>query len=377
MPARGKDKEATMLHEFLTTNREELVRRCRAKVAMRPAPRATSLELEYGIPLFLDQLVSMLQESQIPTEGSTQAKSAIGATAGKHGNEFFRKGFSVDLVVHDYGDLCQSVTELAAEMGAPITVEEFRTFNRCLDDAIADAVTAFGQARDKTIAAEGVHEMNERLGSLAHELRNLLNTASLAFDAIKSGSVTVTGATGSVLDRSLMGLRDVIDRSLAEVRLGAGLDAHRESINVSDFVQELQVAAAMDARARKIAFKVAPIDKELTVDADRQMLAAAVSNLLQNAFKFSRQNGNVSLTVHTASDRILIDVEDECGGLPDGKLEELFRPFEQKGADRTGLGLGLSISRRAVQANDGTLDVRNLAGKGCVFTIDLPRSGGN
>jgi signal transduction histidine kinase len=373
-----QEQEATMLYEFLTTNREELVRRCREKVAKRPAPSATSFELEHGIPMFLEQLIGMLwRESLPPASGSAQASTAIGATAGKHGHEFYRQGFAVDQVVHDYGDLCQSVTELAAEMRASITVDEFRTFNRCLDDAIADAVTAFGHARDRTIAAEGVHRLNERLGSLAHELRNLLNSAILAFDAIKSGSVAVTGATGSVLARSLMGLRDVIDRSLAEVRLGAGLDAHPESINVSDFVQELQVAAAMDAKSRHVAFVVAPIDHALTVDADRQMLGSAVSNLLQNAFKFSRRDGTVSITVRATSDRILIAVEDECGGLLEGQVEDLFRPFEQKNSNRTGLGLGLSISRRAVQANHGTLQVRNLAGKGCVFTIDLPRSGGN
>jgi signal transduction histidine kinase len=301
----------------------------------------------------------------------------MGATAGKHGSEFFQKGFTVDQVVHDYGDLCQSVTELAAENMAPITVDEFRTFNRCLDNAIAGAVAAYGSARDKIISAQGAEEMNERLGSLAHELRNLLNSAILAFDAIKSGNVAVTGATGGVLDRSLLALRDTIDRSLAEVRLGAGLDAHRKSINVSEFLQELQVAAAMDAKARAIRFKVSPVDKGLTVDADRQMLASAISNLLQNAFKFSQRNGTVSLTARAAGERVLIEVEDECGGLPDGKADELFRPFQQKGSDRTGVGLGLSISRRAVEANQGKLEVRNVAGRGCVFTIDLPRSRGN
>ena len=86
---------------------------------------------------------------------------------------------TVDQVVHDYGDLCESVTELAAEKKAPVTVDEFRTFNRCLDNAIAYAVSAFGEARDKTISAAGAQEMNERLGSLAHELRNQLNAAKL------------------------------------------------------------------------------------------------------------------------------------------------------------------------------------------------------
>lgn len=367
-----------MLHEFLTANRDELVRRCRAKVAKRPAPLPTAIELEHGVPLFLDQLIGALRKELGPPPGNLSHEPIeIAATAERHGAEFFRKGFTVDQVVHDYGDLCQSVTELAGERKAPITVDEFRTFNRCLDDAIADAVTSFSHARDQTISAQGTQEMNERLGSLAHELRNLLNAAILAFDAIKTGHVAVTGATGAVLDRSLRALRDAIDRSLAEVRLGAGFSAHRECINVREFIEEIQVAAAMDASARQITFEVAAIDKRLTVEADRQMLGSAVSNLLQNAFEFSRPGGTVSLSARATDDRVMIDIADECGGLPAGKAEELFLPFEQRSGDRTGLGLGLSISRRAVEANDGSLDVRNVPGTGCVFTIDLPRSGGD
>ena len=67
-------------------------------------------------------------------------------------------------------------------------------------------------------------------------------------------------------------------------------------------------------------------------------------------------------------------MEDECGGLPPGKAEDLFRPFEQRGADKTGLGLGLSISMKGVRANGGEIRVRNLPGKGCTFTVDLPRA---
>jgi hypothetical protein len=102
---REQQEEATMVHEFLTTHREEFVSRCREKIAKRP---------------------------QVPAE--------IGATAEKHGNEFFRKGFTVDQVVHDYGDLCQSVTELAAERKAPITVDEFRT-------AVRDCLSTSSEAR--------------------------------------------------------------------------------------------------------------------------------------------------------------------------------------------------------------------------------------
>jgi signal transduction histidine kinase len=98
-----------------------------------------------------------------------------------------------------------------------------------------------------------------------------------------------------------------------------------------------------------------------------------LSNLLQNALKFTHPPGHVSLKTHTTVDRVQIEIEDECGGLPAGKIEDLFRMFEQRGADRTGLGLGLTISRQGVEESGGAIHVRDLPGKGCVFTVDLPR----
>jgi signal transduction histidine kinase len=81
----------------------------------------------------------------------------------------------------------------------------------------------------------------------------------------------------------------------------------------------------------------------------------------------------VSLVTSWTPDRVLIDVADECGGLPPGEVDAMFRPFEQRGKDRTGLGLGLTISRRSIEAEGGLLRVRDVPGVGCVFTVDLPR----
>jgi signal transduction histidine kinase len=365
-----------MLHEFLAENHEELAVRCKVKVAERAAPKPTADELEFGIPLLIEQLVTTLRSERTGAQYVEKAKvpSDIGTTAVKHGNELLRKGFTVDQVVHDYGDLCQALTELAHEKNVLITVDEFHTFNRCLDNAIAGAVSEFGRQRDRLISDEGVETMNERLGSLSHELRNLLNTAMLAFQAVKSGNVALTGATGGVLGRSLIGLRDLIDRSLADVRLTDGLQARREPINIHEIFDEIQISAALEASAKGITFAVTPVDKTLAVDADRQMLSSAIANLLQNAFKFTRTAGNVSLAAHAAADRVIIDVQDECGGLPPGKTEELFLPFKQRSDDRSGVGLGLSISRRSVEANGGKLRARDLPGKGCIFTIDLPKA---
>ena len=332
----------------------------------------TERELNYGIPILIDQLVEMLRAEVVAGRSQAAAPTTdIDRSAAKHGAELLRKGFSVDQVVHDYGDLCQALTELAQEKNEPINVDEFHTFNRCLDSAIAEAVSEFGRQRDRVVFVEGAKSLNQRLGSLAHELRNLLNTAVLAYDAIKSGHVAVAGATGAVLERSLGGLRDLIDRALADVRLTAGLDAVHELTPLDIVLEEVRVAAQLDAAARHIVFSMS-VEPGLSLATDRQMLSSALANLLQNAFKFTRPGGNVSLTARVVAGYVVIEVADQCGGLPPGRVEDLFIPFTQRSDNRSGLGLGLSISRRAVEANGGTLTVRDVPGTGCVFTVALP-----
>jgi signal transduction histidine kinase len=195
----------------------------------------------------------------------------------------------------------------------------------------------------------------------------------LSFEALKRGSVGVASLTGAVLGRSLQGLRDVVDRSLAQVRLAATLHSP-ERVAVAQFIEDVEVAAALDAEARGVELCVAPGEHGLAVHVDRALLASAVGNLVQNAIKFTRRGGRVTLTARRTPGHAIIDVADQCGGLPEGKLEELFRPFERHGADRTGLGLGLRISLEAVQANGGEIHVRNHPGDGCVFSVELPLS---
>jgi signal transduction histidine kinase len=353
-----------MLHEFLESKRAEILARSQAKIAARAVPRATEAELTHGIPLFFDQLIDIMKRSK-------PSRDEMNASAAMHGNEMLRMGFGVGQVVHDYGDLCQAVTELAFELDAQITVDEFHTLNRCLDDAIAHAVVEYGRIREQSQS----ERETERIGFLAHELRNLIGSAMLSFDSIKGGGVSVNGSTGALLERSLKRLSDLIDRSLAEVRIESTVP-RRETILLAEFVEEMEVAAFMEAKAHGDQLTVEPVEYGIAVDADRQLLAAAVANLLQNAFKFTHHPGRVSLRTHATADLVSIDIEDECGGLSPGQAEALFRPFQQRSTDRSGLGLGLCISRKAVQSNGGEIRVRNLPGKGCVFTVEVPRHAG-
>lgn len=372
-----------MLHEFLMTNRADLIERCCLKVAKRASPPRGASDLDHGIPRFLDQLIKTLQVEQTsepmksrrisgPSGGGPVA-SEIAVTAALHGRELSKHGFTVDQVVHDYGDLCQAITDLAAESNVTIEIDEFRTLNRCLDNGIADAVTEYVFQRESLLESRSATALNEQLGFLAHELRNHLHTATLATMAIKSGNVGMAGATGGLLDRSLIGMRNLIDRSLAGVRLTAGMPSRAQLISLADFIADVKISASLEAQTRECKFTVGDVDRGLALDVDREIMMSAVGNLLQNAFKFTHLRTEVRLDAYAAADRIRIDVADHCGGLLPGAEEEMFKPFKQSGIDRSGLGLGLAICQRGVEANSGTLSVRDVPDLGCVFTIDLPR----
>jgi signal transduction histidine kinase len=373
-----------LLHEFLTTNRNQLIALCRLKAARRRTRPASEPESAYGIPLFLDQIIKTLRVEQTsepmqsrevsgPSGGRAESLSEIGSTARQHGHELFQYGYTVDLLVHDYGDLCQAITGLAFEEKVPIEVAEFRTLNRCLDNAIADSVTEFAYESDQLGANRGAQAYYERLGIFVHEVRNLITTARHAMTAIKTGQVGLNGPTGEILNRSLTGLGNLIDRSLEDVRSGGPLPAHQQLIGLSDFIAEVQLSARLEARSRRCGLRVLAVDPRLAVDADRDLLFSAVGNLLQNAFKFTATGTEVALNCYATADRIRIDVEDHCGGWPSGNAGQFFEPFVQHGEDKSGLGLGLSICRRSVEACHGKLSAHNVPGKGCVFTIDMPR----
>ena len=353
-----------MLHEFITTYRDPIITRTREKLTDRPWALVSESELEHGVPLFLTQLSETLRLEMTTT---TFSDTAIAASAAKHGRELRALGFNISQVVHDYGDICQAITEVAVEQKLPITTEEFHTLNRCLDTAIAEAVTEHARITAESRTKEEI----ERTGHLAHEIRDVLNSAVLAFNTLKLGTVAVNGSTGSVLGRSLMTLRDLVDNTLADVRMDANIH-RRERLPVAAFLSEIAVVAKLHADVRSLRFGVEQVDADLVVNGDPQLLESAVTNLLNNAFKFTPPGGLVMLRAVRDGDRVHIEVADECGGVAEG-VEAMFKPFAgRRKADRTGLGLGLSIARKAVIAHGGDIQFRNIPGKGCAFVIALP-----
>ncbi|RYZ07147.1 MAG: HAMP domain-containing histidine kinase [Comamonadaceae bacterium] len=371
------------MHRFLANNRSELIARCTAAVAQRRSRKATADQLKNGIPMFLDQLIRTLRAEEGGDEvrsaaisgakgGDATALSEIGVSATAHGKALLQLGYSVDQVVHDYGDLCQAITTLAVERDAPFGVDEFRTLNRCLDNAIADAVVEFGAERDASIARGQLADRNESLGFLVHEVRNAVHTATLAVRALETSNLPISGATGNLLKRSLAAVSSLLETAMSELRAESP-SPHREVFSLAAFISEAEQIAGLQALGQGCRFVVSDVDPEIALSGERQLLLGAVINLLQNAFKFTRPHTAVSLRAYASGSRAFITIKDHCGGLPSGVATSIFQAFYKAGADQSGLGLGLTIARRSVEADGGKLMVLDLPGEGCIFTVDMPR----
>ncbi len=215
---------AGMLHEFLSANRRELIGRCKQSLTARDDRPMDPTAVDNGVPIFLSQLEGILRVEQTTEVRETAspdpkpAPSDIGRSAALHGKELQRLGFTVDQVVHVYGDVCQAVTGLAVEQRTPISTDEFRTLNRCLDNAIADAVTAFGICSNTSVKAKANTTL-ERLESFGDEQRRLVDIALSSYAAIKTGNVGLSGATGALLVHALDELRSLPGRIQSDLRL--------------------------------------------------------------------------------------------------------------------------------------------------------------
>ncbi len=347
-----------MLVDFIIAHREELIARTRAKIAKRLSPRPTQAELNSGVPLFLEQLADTLRGPGL----SRAETGAIERSAALHAAALLARGYTVAQVVYDYGDICQAVTELAVELDAPITTDEFHILNRCLDNAIAEAVTEYTRLRLESATA-GESERREILA----QLRSRVSSVRLAFLAIKSGRAPLSGSVALVVMRNLSAVTSLIDRALSEARLDAGTVRQRRTA-LYRLIEEAEVDGLIEADAHGVLLDVTPADRSIDVDADPQILGSAIGNLMQNALKFTHVGGQVALRTSVVEGRVEITVEDGCGGLSAGKAEELFGSLHRGETDRG----GLYLAHRGVEAHGGTLGVRNVDGHGCVFTIALP-----
>lgn len=349
-----------MLHEFLTERRDEIIARCEGRYRQRH-PSWSREDLLSTIPRFIDEIIKAeRREAGIPEQTKLPGDTD---EARVQGEQRFRKGLKIREVADDYGTISQVIGEIAMEHGVELDARSYKLLNQCLDSGVAQAISIYFDLSMQ----RGNFETAESLGHIAHELRNALSSAVLSYNFIRTGQVGFDSKTARVLERSFNQLEALVAQMLAAVQLKSGVAPARERIAVRELIEEID-AGVLHERGISVTLHV---NEQLTLIGDPRLVASAIANLLQNALKFTRSGGEIQLRAVEADGEITIEVEDECGGLS-VPPEALFLPFVQGDHKTRGIGLGLAIARKAIEAHGGTLSARDLAGKGCVFTIVLP-----
>jgi signal transduction histidine kinase len=356
----GDEAAPPSLFAILTEGRGRLISCWTDRIQSLVANAALSRgELVDHIPLFVDEVIRALHPEALPLPPTS-------TTAGGHGEQRLALGFDVAEVVREYGELHDCILVVAGEAGHEISQRDHAVVVKWLNVGIAEAVSEYVRQRDRELQ----RQTSEHIGFIAHELRNPLGLARLAFELLRRRELAES-RTVDMLDRGLKRTAEMIDSVLNHSSLKMGVAPRLAPVALATFLRELEAESTLEAQARGITLAVSA-PKSLTIEADVRLLRSSVANLLQNALKFTHENSTVSVTAGQADGRVTIEVADECGGLPPGKAEELFAPTVQRGDNRTGFGLGLGIALQAAEAHNGTIKVRDVPGKGCVFVIDLP-----
>ncbi len=355
------------LNDVLGTRGEEVMLRWRALVQGRLLPESMPIvELVDHLPLFLRQVSEALRaaagvEPSRPSPGESR-------TAADHGVQRLRLGFSLDSVVREYGALRDAIFAVAHDAGLTISPSESQSIFNSTINGIAHAVSEYVRQRD----AELHRQHNEHVAFIAHELRNPLASVTMAVEVLKTtGVVSAEMRPIGALANGLKRMQDLIDHSLQTARVASGVELRRERIQLKALLEEAELVAALEAEAGKVSLHVR-IEEDADLHIDVRLVRSALSNLVRNAVKYSCAGGAVELRGKVVADRLIIEVEDTCGGLEEGKIEAAFAPFVRMNNEVTGFGLGIAIAKQAVDAHAGTIRVQNLPGKGCIFVLELP-----
>ncbi len=358
-----------VLHEVIATRRDEILRRWREQVEGTVTPGSMPLaELIDHLPQFLLEVEAALRADS----GLASVESAPEETrsAAVHGEQRLRLGFSLSSVVREYGALRNAIVSVARDAGTTITFRELEVVGDATMTGIAQAVTEYAQQRD----AELLRQANEHFAFLAHELRNPLSSAAIAFDLLKLRGELPASRAVTAVERGLLQLSELIDHTLRTARVASGIELHRQATTLHELFAEAELGAMSEAESKGVAIKLTVAGDDDRVDVDLRLVRSAVGNLLRNAVKYSPGGHLVELRGAVTNGRATIEIEDGCGGLPPGKVEEAFAPFVRLDTSQTGFGLGLAIARQAADAHGGSLRVQNLPGKGCIFVLELPVS---
>lgn len=346
------------LSALITQHKGSIVDYWSHKVAERlglaPSQRP---QLVNALPHFLDELAACLDQ---PPEAWPHGEGAAA-----HGRHRVEMGLDIGGLAEEFGMVAETILEIAKAEGVVITLDETVALTRIIGRGTTESVRAYANLRDRQLAQETARHFS----FIAHELRTPLNTARLTVHIMAAGGAERSELLAR-LQRAHDQLADLVDNSLVEARLHGEPVVFPSLWHTHALMREAVGNASLLAARRGVELHVEGDD--LPVMVDPKVMTSALTNLVVNGIKFSCEGGAVAIRSRGVDDRVLLEVDDTCGGLPEELPSRLFQPFVQASHDRSGFGLGLVIVKQAVEAHGGAVRVVNRPPHGCRFVVELP-----
>ena len=274
------------------------------------------------------------------------------------------------IFVKPIGQLTQAASTLAQgdldERVAVKGTQEIKTLARTFNQ-MADALQEAERNR-KSMTAD-----------IAHELRTPLAVQKVNLEALQDGVYPLTlESLQPIIDQNEMLTHLVQDLRTLSLAEAGELPLEKIRFDVNALLESLVTQFQQQAERRQVTLNFTPANNEIVAYADRTRIAQIISNLLQNALRYTPEDSQVYLSTEVSGEMVTIKVRDTGTGIPEESLPHLFDRFYKADKSRsrgeTGSGLGLAIARKLAELNDGSLDAGNDPAGGAVFILQIPKS---
>jgi signal transduction histidine kinase len=319
-----------------------------------------------GLAQYLERIVAALRQRNAAGPLATAWEDV----AREHALTRLRQGFDIEQLVREMVHLRRVITSVLAEQGC-LDALAATIVADLLESAITVVVVRYVEARDfrqRRMQAEHV-------GLLVHELKNPIAAAKLRVNQLHHlGLPSVEHQRAvEVLTRAHDRMLTLIDEVLSFQRVEARVSESRpEDVTLKTILDEEISIAERAATAKGLVFE-ALVPPDIHVRADRNLVAMATGNLLENAVKYT-DTGKIEVVVEEREREVAVHFRDTGPGISTEELAVIFEPYRRGHTNKPGTGLGLAIAKRAVEAQGGRIFAESGLECGCHFVFTLPKA---